>query len=73
MISTSTFFKKVDINSFLSFDSGHYKKWKINISYGQYRRIRKNCTNENKYHKQSKILKQPFKEKGYPNTLIKEA
>lgn len=65
--STSTFFKKVDSNSYLSYDSGHYTKWKTNIPFGQYR------TEDDMFIKQSKILQQRFREKNNPDTLIKTA
>lgn len=71
--STSTFFKKVDTNSYLAFDSGHYIKWKTNVPFGQYRRIRKNCSDDDMFIKQSQILKQRFQEKKYPTSLIKSA
>lgn len=59
---TSTFFKKVDTYSYLSFDSGHFTKWKTNIPFGQYLRIRKNCMDDGMFVKQSKILQQRFRE-----------
>lgn len=70
--NTSTH-KKVDTNSYLAFNSGHYKSWKTNIPYGQYRRIRIFFTQEETFEKQSKILEQRYKKKGYPSSLIKRA
>lgn len=70
---TSTFFKKVDANSYLDFSSGHFHKWKRNVPYGQFRRIRKNCTEDSTYYKQATVIRKRFAEKGYPRGLIKNA
>lgn len=70
--TTSSFFKQVDNNSYLSYDSGHLKKWKLNIPFGQYQR-RGNCTKEETYVDQAKILQQRFKEKKYHAGIIKQA
>lgn len=43
-VVTKNFFKKVYSNSFLDFKSWHHKKWLQNIPYGQFCRIRQNCT-----------------------------
>lgn len=36
-ITTRTYFKLVDTNSLLDFRSSHYKKWLLNVPYGQFR------------------------------------
>lgn len=71
--TTSTFFKKVDSNSYLELSSGHYHKWKRNIPFGQFRQVRTNCTEESMYQEQAKIISQRFREKGYPKGLIEDA
>lgn len=70
---TATHFKKVDSNSYLDFNSGHFHKWKKNVPFGQFRRIRKNCTEDATYEEQAHLISQRFIEKGYPKGLIKEA
>lgn len=70
---TSTYFKAVDINSYLDYSSGHFKKWKQNVPYGQFRRVRKNCTNEKTFEVQSKTIAKRFLDKGYPKKLVQDA
>lgn len=72
-IITKTFFKSVDCNSFLNFQSSHYKKWLLNIPYGQFRRVRKNCSRDVDFEHQVKIMETRFQEKGYPKTVIADA
>lgn len=70
---TSTYFKPVDINSYLDFKSGHYSKWKKNVPYGQFHRIRKNCTEDKTFEIQSKVIAKRFLDKGYPKKLVADA
>lgn len=70
---TSTHFKTVDTNSYIDFKNKHYRKWKLNIPYGQFRRIRKNCTLDATFEKQAQVIWDRFERKGYPKLLIKEA
>lgn len=72
-IVTKNYFKDVDCNSFLHFSSNHHKQWLKNVPYGQFRRIRRNCTNDADFERQSEILKTRFKEKHYPAKLINDA
>lgn len=48
-------------------------KWLNNIPYGQFCRIRQNCTSDRDYIIQSKILSERSKEKNYPFTIINES
>lgn len=70
---TSTYFKKVDANSYFNFSSGHFHKWKNNIPYGQFRRIRKNCTVDHVFEEEAKVVKKRFKEKDYPEKTVQDA
>lgn len=70
---TSTYFKSVDANSDLNFQSNQYRKWKENIPFVQLRRMRKNCTTDTKFEDQSKIIVNHLKEKGFPDGLVTEA
>lgn len=70
---TSTYFKSVDTNSYLDFSSGHYSKWKKNVPYGQFRRVRKNCSEDATFEIQAKIIAKRFLEKGYPIKLLEDA
>lgn len=69
----STYFKQVDSNSYLEFSSGHHDAWKHNVPFGQFRRVRKNCTEETTFEIQAEKIKQRFQDKGYPKGLIKNA
>lgn len=70
---TSTFFKKVDANSYLDFNSGHFHKWKQNVPFGQFRRVRKNCTSDTTFKEQAEVISKRFLDKGYPKGLINNA
>ncbi|XP_056376037.1 uncharacterized protein LOC130273370 isoform X1 [Hyla sarda] len=69
-LNTKTFFKKVDSNSYLDFTSSHFKKWLINVPYGQFKRIRRNCSNLNDFEEQSDILRKRFRAKKYPKAIV---
>lgn len=69
-ITTENFFKKVDSNNYLDYQSCQHRKCLQNIPYGQFRRIRRNCSKTADYRKQSTILMKKFKEKKYPNKII---
>lgn len=72
-IITKNYYKSVDCNSLLDFNSCHYRKWLTNIPYGQFKRLRRNCTIDKDYRSQSNILKNRLKEKKYPSTIINYA
>lgn len=72
-IITKTFFKTVGCNSLPNFQSSHYKKWLINVPYGQFRRLRKNCSRDIDFESQCKIMESCFLVKGYPKPVIKDA
>lgn len=72
-VFTKNFFKKVDSNYFLEFNSCHHCNWVKNIPFGQLRRIKRNCTRQKDFKEQSKTLIQKCKDKKYPKTIIKEA
>ena len=70
-IVTKTHFKNVDMNSYLSTDSCHFKPWLFNIPKGQLVRLRRNCTYESDYSLQADMIGLRFKEKGYEESWIK--
>lgn len=71
--NSSTYFKPVDINSYLDFESHHYRNWKENMTFGNVRRIGKNCAQDSQFEKKANIIKGRRKEKGYPKNLITKA
>ncbi|XP_075208070.1 uncharacterized protein LOC142312966 [Anomaloglossus baeobatrachus] len=72
-ILTKTFFKKVDANDYIHYNSKHYNKWLQNIPLNQYKRIRRNCTQDIDFNEQVEVLRQRFEDKGYPKPLIRRA
>ena len=69
-ISTKTFFKPVDRNSYIPTDSCHYDPWLINVPKGQLTRIRRNCTDDNTFMDQAKFVGSKFTQKGYSEDFI---
>ncbi|OCT70275.1 hypothetical protein XELAEV_18037196mg [Xenopus laevis] len=65
--------KPTDCNGYILRTSCHHKKWLKNIPYSQFNRIRRNCSKNIDYEKESVILTEQFKEKGYEDTVIKHA
>lgn len=63
----------MDTNSYINFPSNHYRKWKLNIPFGQFKRVRKNCTQDTTFEKQALTIRRRFEEKGYPKQLLHEA
>lgn len=72
-LKTRIYFKKTDVNSFIGFDSYHYKTWITNIPKGQLRRIQRNCTDQSDFVKQAKMVKERFLERKYNEKLLDEA
>lgn len=72
-IITKNYFKPVDSNSLLDFHSCHYRKWFSNIPFGQFKRLRRNCTTNKDYIVQSKILRKKLKDKKYPRAILEGA
>ncbi|XP_053561177.1 uncharacterized protein C3orf38-like [Bombina bombina] len=72
-ISVRNFRKATDKNGFLHATSGHLPRWKENIPSGQFRRIRRNCTDINNYMQEAEIMSNKFLQKGYEKSRIEEA
>ncbi|OCT98704.1 hypothetical protein XELAEV_18010935mg, partial [Xenopus laevis] len=70
---TSLYRKPTDCNGYILRTSCHHKKWLKNIPYSQFNRIKRNCSKNIDYEKESTILTEQFKEKGYEDTVIKHA
>uniref|UniRef100_A0A8C5QJ44 Reverse transcriptase domain-containing protein n=1 Tax=Leptobrachium leishanense TaxID=445787 RepID=A0A8C5QJ44_9ANUR len=71
-IKTETFFKTVDVNSFIEKTSCHLPQWLDGVPKGQFLRIRRNCTDLEAYDKQSTKLKKDFIEKGYNEDVLEK-
>lgn len=64
-LTTTVYFKPIDRNSYLPLSSGHRPLWLRNIPKGQMIQVRRNCTTDNDFQIQSKIIKDRFLQKGY--------
>ena len=65
-LHTKTYSKPTDRNSLLRFDSHHPKALRENLPYGQFLRIRRNCSQLSDYDDQAKHLSTKLDTKGYP-------
>lgn len=72
-ICTKNYCKPTSGNSYLHYTSCHHPSWTKNIQSGQFKRLRRNCTNREEYELQSVSLQNPFLQKGYPVELIQMA
>ncbi|XP_063295340.1 serine/threonine-protein kinase N2-like [Pelobates fuscus] len=72
-IQTELFRKATSTNSLLHWDSHHPYKLKASIPYGQYLRAWRNCSVDQTFYDECKILRSRFKELGYPNRVLKRA
>lgn len=69
-ITTKTFFKETDRNSYIPTASCHHPKWLGAIPKGQSMRVCCNCAKIEDYVEQSELLINRFKEKGYRATTL---
>ena len=72
-IETSLFRKSLAGNSLLHATSSHPKSLISNIPYGQYLRIRRNCSTDSNFEYEAKLLQQRFQERGYSKKGLKKA
>lgn len=71
-LTTQTYFKTVDRNSYLPLDSCHHNTWLENIPKGQLIRLRRNCSDKQTYMKQAEMIGERFIQKGYKTAFIEE-
>uniref|UniRef100_A0A8C5Q1A3 Reverse transcriptase domain-containing protein n=1 Tax=Leptobrachium leishanense TaxID=445787 RepID=A0A8C5Q1A3_9ANUR len=64
-IKTKTFFKEVDMNTFIEKTSCHNPIWLKGVPKGQFIQLRRNCTDTEVFKQQADTLKRYFIEKGY--------
>ena len=72
-VKTDLYRKSTDRNSLLHGDSYHPRFLKKNLPVSQFNRVRRICSSNDDYQKQSTILKERFKERGYKNEWIEGA
>ena len=62
--------KPTDTHNYLHFKSAHPGHTKRGGPYGQFLRIRRNCTLDTDYQKHSLFLKEKYLQRGYPENLL---
>ncbi len=72
-IYTELYTKDTDTHNYLSFDSCHPKHCKTGGPYGEFLRIRRNCTKLEDYDKHSLLRMQDYQRRGYPENILTEA
>ncbi|XP_075433352.1 uncharacterized protein LOC142470641 [Ascaphus truei] len=72
-IKTKNYFKEVDANNYILQSSCHLNKWIENIPYGQYRRLKRNCTDNHIFEEQSTVLSRRFSERNYNKNVVDRA
>ena len=65
--------KPTDTHNYLHFSSFHPGHTKRGGPYGQFLRVRRNCTLESDYNKHSLFLKSKYMERGYPEPLLENS
>lgn len=65
MITTRNYFKPMDVNSYIGYESCHYAPWIRNIPKGQFKRLKINCTKIEDFLIQSNTVKGRFLEQKY--------
>ncbi|XP_053575468.1 uncharacterized protein LOC128664684 [Bombina bombina] len=72
-IVTENFRKKNATNSILHADSGHPVHLIKGIPYGQFLRLRRNCSSLTKFDTHAALMKERFLKRGYSNKCLKKA
>ncbi|CAJ0936595.1 unnamed protein product [Ranitomeya imitator] len=72
-LGTSVHRKSTATNSLLRWESGHPQALKRGIPKGQYMRMRRNCSDDNNFLRQSHDLRNRFHVRGYPDRILKNA
>ncbi|XP_078520512.1 uncharacterized protein LOC144785528 [Lissotriton helveticus] len=73
VLSCSLFQKKTDKNNALHYKSYHPRSLRDNLPYGQYLRVRRNCSTIQQFELHGQGLTSKLKERGYPHKLLKHS
>ena len=73
MIKTDTHFKPTARNSLLNYKSFHPKHLRDNLPFGQFLRLRRNCSNIEDYKTQADFLSKRLIERDYPTQIVQKA
>lgn len=72
-LRTTTFKKPTDRNSLLHFRSHHPKALRGNLPYGQFLRIRRNCSDTQDFDRQAHQLEKDLRDRQYPPSVVQKA
>ncbi len=72
-IYTDLYTKDTDTQNYLSFDSCHPQHCKTGGPYGEFLRIRRNCSRIEDYEKHSANRVKDYERRGYPTPMLEEA
>ncbi|KAJ1109637.1 hypothetical protein NDU88_006997 [Pleurodeles waltl] len=72
-LHSSVFHKHTDRNSLLLYNSHHPKALRDNLPFGQFLRIRRNCSDKNDFRIQDNALCRKLGERNYPERNIRQA
>ncbi|KAJ1126012.1 hypothetical protein NDU88_004425, partial [Pleurodeles waltl] len=70
---TSTYQKPTDRNSLLTYDSHHPKSLRDNLPFGQFLRLRRNCSSTHTYNTQANDLQTKLLARNYPREIVNRA
>ncbi|XP_078515055.1 uncharacterized protein LOC144773834 [Lissotriton helveticus] len=73
ILKVELYTKPTDKNTLLLYSSNHPKSQKDNVPFGEFLRLRRNCTNLNDFYKHAENTKLKLENRGYPKKLIKNA
>ncbi|XP_078524701.1 uncharacterized protein LOC144797794 [Lissotriton helveticus] len=65
--------KESDRNTILHYNSYHLKSQKDSIPFGEFLRLRRNCTDLEDFYRHAQEMKTKFRERGYPKKLIEHS
>lgn len=72
-LAVELFTKKTDKNTLLHYKSFHPQSQRDNIPFGQFLRLRRNCSSINDFNTHAEVLKEKLMNRGYPKKLIKQS
>jgi hypothetical protein len=72
-ITTDVYSKPTDAHAYLHFSSCHPRHCVENIPFSQFLRIRRLCSEDEEFKHQCEAMKQNFKQRGYPDTVINKS
>lgn len=70
-LSTATYFKNTDRNSYIPTDSCHHEAWLRSVPKSQLIRLKRNCSDHEEFLAQADVLIGRFLEKGYSEVSLK--